>query len=213
MFLLLIKLISYARKNIITIGILLLLPIIFLFNNLHMADTFIPSPSSSCFIVHFIDVGQGDSILIQVNNKNMLIDSGPSDSRNKLFNFLDTHKISTLDYVIATHPHEDHIGNMSALIRRYKINNFYSPKVVTNEKIFEDMIYSLKAKNLKINVLKKGISSIDLGKDVSLIFYSPEYDKYDNINNYSAVMKISYKNNSFIFTGDAEKDIENRLDY
>ena len=60
--------------------------------------------------VHYIDVGQGDSILVQVNNKNLLIDAGPRESKDKLINYLDKIDIKKLDYVIATHPHEDHIG-------------------------------------------------------------------------------------------------------
>lgn len=198
------------RKNIITVILLSLLPIIFILNNISIFTRH-TTISPSYLTVHFIDVGQGDSILIQINNKNMLIDSGPSESSDKLFDFLDSHNISTLDYVIATHPHEDHIGNMAEVIKKYNIKSFYSPKVITSEKSFENMVYSLKSKKIKINVLKKNSSSINLGKNTSIIVYSPENNSYDNINNYSVVMKISYKNNSFIFTGDAEKEVEQSI--
>ena len=60
--------------------------------------------------VHYIDVGQGDSILIQVNNRNLLIDAGPRDAKEDLLTYLDSIGLSKLDYIIATHPHEDHIG-------------------------------------------------------------------------------------------------------
>ena len=59
--------------------------------------------------VHYIDVGQGDSMLIQVNNKNLLIDAGPKSDKNKLLNYLSSLNIDKFDYIIATHPHEDHI--------------------------------------------------------------------------------------------------------
>ena len=77
--------------------------------------------NSNYLSVHFIDVGQGDCILINVNDYNLLIDSGPSTARNDLLNYLDKLDIFKLDYVIATHPHEDHIGNMDALIHKYHI--------------------------------------------------------------------------------------------
>ena len=72
-------------------------------------------------IIHYIDVGQGDCILIQVNNKNLLIDSGPSSNRDDLLNYLQKLNIDKFDYIIATHPHEDHIGNMDTIIKRFNV--------------------------------------------------------------------------------------------
>lgn len=161
--------------------------------------------------VHYINVGQGDSILIQVNNKNMLIDSGPKTHKKKLIKFLNSLNISSLDYVIATHPHDDHIGNMSTILHTYKVNSFYAPKVYSNTKLFEQMIDSLKSKNLKINTIKRGCNSIDLGKGVYIDVFSPLNDTYDNENNYSPIMKISFGKTSFLFTGDAEKEIESSI--
>lgn len=165
-------------------------------------------PDPNKMIVHYIDVDQGDSILIQVNNKNLLIDAGPKSDESKLFDYLSTLNLEKLDYVIATHPHEDHIGNMSNIIEDYNILAFYAPKVQSTTKTFEKMVKALKDKNLKINVIKKGTDSIDLGKDTKVTVFSPTADSYENLNNYSPVMKIEYKNTSFLFTGDAEKDVE-----
>lgn len=162
--------------------------------------------------VHFIDVGQGDAILVQVNNINLLIDSGPKENKRDLLNYLDSLKISTLDYVIATHPHEDHIGNMHSIINRYNVTYFYSPKVTHTSKSFEKMIEALISKNKKINVLDVNTKSIDLGNHTSFTIYSPFPRDYgENLNLYSAVFKIKYKNTSFLFTGDAEKLNENEI--
>ena len=162
--------------------------------------------------VHFIDVGQGDAILVQVNNINLLIDSGPKENKRNLLNYLDSLKISTLDYVIATHPHEDHIGNMHSIINRYNVTYFYSPKVTHTSKSFEKMIEALISKNKKINVLDVNTKSIDLGNHTSFTIYSPFPRDYgENLNLYSAVFKIKYKNTSFLFTGDAEKLNENEI--
>jgi competence protein ComEC len=155
--------------------------------------------------VHFIDVGQGDSILIQVNSKNLLIDSGPSASKDKLVKYLNSLKISKLDYIIATHPHEDHIGNMSYIIDNFEVLNFYAPKVNSNTKAFETMVESLVIKNLKIKVLKPNIKSIDLGENTKVDVFSPISNEYENLNNFSSIIKISYGTTSFLFTGDSEE--------
>ena len=161
--------------------------------------------------VHFIDVGQGDSILIQVNSKNLLIDSGPSASKDKLVKYLNSLKISKLDYIIATHPHEDHIGNMSYIIDNFEVLNFYAPKVNSNTKAFETMVESLVIKNLKIKVLKPNIKSIDLGENTKVDVFSPISNEYENLNNFSSIIKISYGTTSFLFTGDSEELSENEV--
>lgn len=161
--------------------------------------------------VHYINVDQGDAILIQVNNKNLLIDSGPKSHKKQLIKFLNNLGISTLDYVIATHPHEDHIGNMSTILTSYNVKSFYAPKVYSNTKSFEQMIDSLKTNNLKITPIKRGCNTINLGFKTNVQVFSPIDDNYDNQNNYSPIIKISFGNNSFLFTGDAEKEIEEKL--
>lgn len=161
--------------------------------------------------VHFINVGQGDSILIQVNNKNLIIDSGPKDNKNNLLKYLNKLNINSFDYVIATHPHEDHIGNMAYLINNYKVYNFYAPKSMQDTSSFETMIEALVRKNLKINILKANTNTIDLGEDTTVEVFSPTLETYENLNNYSPIIKITYKNNSFLFTGDAETLIENEV--
>ena len=166
---------------------------------------------STKMIVHYIDVGQGDSILIQVNNKNLLIDAGPNSDKKKLLNYLSSLNLDKLDYVIATHPHEDHIGNMDNVINNYNVLAFYAPKVQTTTKTFEKMVDSLKSKNLKINVIKKGTDSIDLGENTKVTVFSPTKDSYEDLNNYSPVIKIQYGKTSFLFTGDAQKDVEKEI--
>ncbi|MDO5518732.1 MAG: ComEC/Rec2 family competence protein [Clostridium sp.] len=202
------KIIHKIRKNYFLIIPILIVALIYIFSNLstylHSYDNY----SIDNMVVHYIDVGQGDCILVQVNNKNLLIDSGPSSSKNKLMKYLKEIKLSTIDYVIATHPHEDHIGNMNRIIDSFDITNFYAPKVSDTSKSFEDMVYSLKKKNLKINIIKRGTDNIDLGNNTNVSVFSPINDSYDNLNNYSPVIKIEYGSTSFLFTGDAEKEVE-----
>jgi len=161
-------------------------------------------------ITHFIDVGQGDCILIQVNNKNLLIDSGTGDSAKKIVKYLKNNSITKLDYVIATHPHDDHIGGMSSVIDAFKVDEFYAPKVTSSLQAFEDMVISLKNKNLKIKVAKPNIA-LDLGPNTSCVMLSPNKTNYEDINNYSCAIKLSYKNSTYLFTGDIEKLAEKEI--
>lgn len=165
---------------------------------------------SNKLAVHYIDVGQGDSILIQLHGKNMLIDAGPTDSRNKLIKYLKKLKISKLDYVVETHPHEDHIGGMSKVLSTFTIGSFYAPRVTTQTKSFEDMVRALDKKNLKIHVVKPGMS-FDFGGKANCTVLAPNSEKYTDLNNYSTVIKFNYGNNKFLFTGDAQKLSEDEM--
>lgn len=166
--------------------------------------------------VHFINVGQGDSILIQVNNKNMLIDAGPGKNRDDILNYLDNLNLNKIDYVVATHPHEDHIGNLDDVIKKYDIGEFYAPKVTNTTKAFEKMVSALQRKKLKINTIKAGTDSINLGEGTRVSVFSPLKDEYkkgkeDDFNNYSPIIKVEYGKNSFLFTGDAEAGVEREV--
>lgn len=174
------------------------------------------SGNSNELIIHFINVGQGDSILIQVNNKNLLIDAGPKSSRKDLIDYLDDLKLKNIDYIIATHPHEDHIGGMAKVIDNYTIGKFYAPKITHTSKTFEGMINSLKRKNLKINTIIRGTNSIDLGNGTTFTVFPPEKTISEesskiNYNDYSPIIKLTYYNTSFLFTGDSEELSEKKL--
>lgn len=162
--------------------------------------------------VHYIDVGQGDSELIQINNKNLLIDAGPKDAEDKVVSYLKTQNITKLDYIIATHPHDDHIGGMLEVLKNFKVNEFIAPKIYNppTTSTFKDLITTLKNKNMKITVLKPG-DYINLGENVQCEILAPSKTYYENLNNYSIVVKITYKNSKFLFTGDAEEESEKEV--
>jgi beta-lactamase superfamily II metal-dependent hydrolase len=157
--------------------------------------------------IHYIDVGQGDSELIQVDGKNILIDAGTNDK--KAFNYLKSIGIDTLDYVIATNPHNDHIGSMDDIIKTFNIGTFYSPKVTTTTKTYEKMIDALKSKNLKLNAPKVN-DTLNVG-NATLTLLAPNSEKYKDINNTSIVVKLKYGNTSYLFMGDAEDISEGEI--
>ena len=100
---------------------------------------------------------------------------------------------------------------MADVIDDYNVLAFYAPKVQSTTKTFEKMVESLKSKNLKINVIKKGTDTIDLGENTKVTVFSPTKDSYEDLNNYSPVIKIEYGKTSFLFTGDAQKDVEKEI--
>lgn len=160
--------------------------------------------------VHYIDVGQADSILIQSpDNKNMLIDAGETKDKAVL-NYLNAQGVKRLDVVIATHPHNDHISEMADVIKSYEIGDFYMPKATHTSKSFEKMVDALKAKNISPIVAKAGMS-FNLEDKIKCDIVAPNSDKYENLNNYSIVLKLTYGENSFLFTGDAEELSEKEI--
>ncbi|MGV2786157.1 MBL fold metallo-hydrolase [Clostridium perfringens] len=160
--------------------------------------------------VTYLNVGQGDSELIQVNGINMLIDDGTNAGANDLVKDLKNRGIKTIDIAIATHPHEDHIGGMDEVLENFDVKSFYAPKVAHTTKTYENMLKAVKNEGLKIKQIKEG-TKIDLGKDTEVQVYSPVKSQYEELNNYSPVMKISYGQNSFMFTGDAESLVEKEI--
>lgn len=185
-------------------GIILTLILLLSFIGCKTSNTAATTYNKDNLIIHYIDVGQADSILIQIDNKNLLIDAGNKDDSDKLIKYLKDQGVSKLDYVIATHPHEDHIGGMASVVKKYDIGKFYAPKKLSNTATFENMVLALRGKNLKINEAKPG-DTLNLGKNVDCKILAPNSSEYDNINNYSVVVKLTYGNTRFLFTGDAHK--------
>lgn len=152
--------------------------------------------------VHFINVGQADSILIQQGSKSMLIDAGNNGDGKLVKNYLLQQGIKSLDYVIGTHPHEDHIGGLDYIINDFEIGKIYLPKVTYTTKTFGDVVVAIKNKGMKVTVPKPG-ETFNLGSAKCTIM-APNSSEYKDMNNYSIVIKLEFGSNSFLFTGDAE---------
>lgn len=152
--------------------------------------------------VHFIDVGQADCILIETDSYAMLIDAGNKSDGNAVIKYIEQLGIDRLDYVIATHPHEDHIGGMAEVLQAFKTDRVYLPQVTHTTAAFGNMIAAIKKQGLKATAPIAG-SSFALGEATCMIL-APNRSSYDELNNYSIVIKMVYGETSFLFTGDAE---------
>lgn len=161
--------------------------------------------------VHYLDVGQGDSIFIELpNNETMLIDAAESYQSENIINYLKNLNYKKIDYVIGTHPHTDHIGGLKDIINTFEIGKIYMPKVVSTTKTYESLLMAIKDKNLKINTAKAGTSIIDTDA-LKINILAPNNSTYTELNNYSVVTKITYGSTKFLFMGDAEKLSENEI--
>lgn len=154
--------------------------------------------------IHIIDVGQGDSILVKTpNGKTMLIDGGEPSAGKTVVSYLDRNNINKIDVLIATHPHADHIGGLIDVLKNFEIGKFYMPRKIHTSKTYEKLLETAKSEGIKITAAKKDIV-IDLDQDITLYFLNPLRDYGDDLNMWSAVVKMEYGEKSFLFTGDFE---------
>ena len=160
-------------------------------------------------LIDFIDVGQADSILVRNQDKVMLIDAGTNEAGETVVNYLENLGITKIDYLIGTHPHEDHIGGLDDVINNFDIGQIYMPKIETTTKTFEDVLEAIENKKLTVTAPNKG-DKIELGQAVGEFMTEPILDE-DNLNVSSLVLRLEFGNTSYLFMGDAEEENEETI--
>lgn len=169
------------------------------------------SESQKDLKVHFIDVGQGDSIFVELpNGQNMLIDAGEKEYKTKVESYIKDCGYSKIDFLVASHPHSDHISGLAHIVDSFDINNVYMPKVSHNTKTFEKLLQAISDKGLKI---KNAVAGENMLKEdnLSMDIIGPVEIDEEELNNSSAVIKLTYGETSFLFLGDAEKEELNSI--
>ncbi len=163
--------------------------------------------------VHFIDVGKADCAYIKCKDVNILIDAADKEPDNVVTEYLKRQNVEKLDLVAVSHPHRDHIGQMKDVINNFKIDRFIESDIpdeqVPTTWTYENMLKALINKNIVSEVVHAG-DKFEIG-DLTINILGPVIKNKKDINENSLVMKITYKDVSFLFMGDAgrseEKDI------
>lgn len=164
------------------------------------------------FAVYYLDVGQGNCSVIICEDKVLMIDTGTVNQSKKVKESLKCLDIDTIDYLVITHQHDDHMGNAEWIISDYSVKNIVMPKLPE-----DNQVYSLTYKHLlnaiakyKVNpIAVNSVYGFQLGSSNIRMFVADDSDK--DLNDNSIVTRITYQDTSFIFTGDAEKNVEKQL--
>ena len=173
------------------------------------------SGSDGYLRVRFVDVGQGESILIQAGEHAMLVDAGTNESGGTVTDYLHSLNLTKLDYLIGTHPHEDHIGGLDDVILSFDIGTVIMPDVSHTTRTYEDVLDALLEKNLTVSSPQPG-EAFSLG-DASFTILSPsaeiaaEAQEVGDLNNLSVGIRLVYGSTAFVLCGDAESVSEEAM--
>ena len=157
------------------------------------------------FVIYFIDVGQADSALIICNGETMLIDGGNAADSDLIYTFLRNHGVAHLNYIVASHAHEDHVGGLAGALNYASAGVALSPVTEYDSRAFNSFVRYLDEQDVSITVPRHG-DTFKLGS-ADVLIVGP-VSEYRNQNDMSLVMLITYGDTSFLFTGDAERPSE-----
>lgn len=158
--------------------------------------------------VHFLDTGNSDSILIKCNGRNILIDGGENNDEELIINYLKDQGVYKIDYIIATHPHADHIGGLDAVIKSIDVENLLVANGEANTKTYRDFIEAAASKGLNPSVPIEG-AKFYLGDDSHIEIFNTNGG--ENTNEQSLVTLFTNGYDKFLFTGDAERGTEKEI--
>ena len=167
-----------------------------------------PIPDGEIF-VHFIDVGQGDSILIQSADHAVLIDAGTTASTQSIINHLEYVGIDTIDVVVATHPHADHIGGMPGVIDRFDVREVWMPDRYHTTATFERFLDAIERNGLSYTPISAG-DRLSAGA-IQMTAVAPNSSGHSSLNDYSISLHMQFGQTSFLFTGDMESVSEREV--
>lgn len=164
--------------------------------------------ASQPFEMHFIDVGQALSVLVECDGQFMLYDGGNVDDGSLVVSYLQKQGVEQLQYVFCSHAHEDHVGGLAAVMAKFPAGHAYSPVTESSTKCFNDFVKYTRQQGLQLEVPSVG-TVWPLGS-ATVTMLGP-VTQYSETNNTSLVLRIDYGNTSFLLTGDMENTAETDL--
>ena len=167
-----------------------------------------PVEEGGSFQIHFIDVGQADAALVICDGHYMLIDGGNAEDSDLVYAYLERHGAKHLDYMVASHAHEDHIGGLSGALNYAAVDTAFCPVTEYSSKVFQNMVKYLGEQGKSLTVPAPG-DKFSLGS-AQVEILGP-VKEYDDTNDTSIVLRIDYGETSFLFTGDMETGAERDL--
>lgn len=172
----------------------------------------LPSHQPSPLTVKVLDVGQGDAILIQTSGQTVLVDTGDISTRDKLVAYIKKAGITTIDKVIITHPHADHLGGMIGILENFKVGQVYDSGQIGTTALYRQYLAIINKKNIPFTIVTPGTEVI-IENDIKLKIFAPgkPFITESEINNNSIVAKLVFNQFSMLMTGDAEKESEARM--
>ena len=177
----------------------------------------VPNPSSAAaavdtveapFEMHFIDVGQALSVLVECDGQYMLYDGGNVDDGSLIVSYLQSQGVEQLEYVFCSHAHEDHVGGLAAALAYFPAYHVYSPVTEASTKCFKDFVKYTQQQGLQVEVPAVGTTWPLGGATVTMV---GPVAQYSDTNDTSIVLRIEYGSTSFLLTGDMEKTAETDL--
>jgi len=193
-------------QNILMLGILLATAIILFLS----WEEIVPSgPVDGYIWVHFIDVGQGDSILVQSVDNAVLIDAGTRAAGQAVISHIESLGIDTIDIIVATHPHSDHIGGLPGVMDRFNVGELWMPDVPHDTDTFLRFLEAIERNDIDVHFAQAG--DILTSGIIQMTTVAPIGSGYANLNDYSIVLHMQYGETSFLFTGDAEAISEREM--
>ena len=165
-------------------------------------------PANDSFQMHFLDVGQALSVLVECDGQYMLYDGGNVDDGSMVVSYLQNQGVEELQYVFCSHAHEDHVGGLAAALAYFPANHVYSPVTDASTKCFQDFVKYTQQQGLQVEVPAVG-TVWQLGS-ATITLLGP-VAQYSETNDTSLVLRVDYGSTSFLLTGDMEADAERDL--
>ncbi len=190
-----------------TVVFLLIMLAVYLFSGSD-DSTPVPGDVAGQLTVHFIDVGQADCTLLECGGQTMLIDGGNVEDGSLVVSYLKRQGIESLNYVVCTHAHEDHVGGLAGPLNAFKVGQVFAPVTDYDSKVFENFLKYTHAQGLDVTVPVADTSFL-LGEAYVTVLGPRE--EYEDTNDTSVVLRVDHGENSFLFTGDMETTAENDL--